>query len=261
MRPAIRTAFSIALAATALGVLAPASQASFHEIKIREVSGITVAANDSYVELQMYAADQNHLNNGGFLKICDADCLPGPVSCGPFPMVANGANQSTVVIGDDTLPPSSTDIYCANLELASVSAAGAACWVTFLVGFNDCVSWGGAGFTGDAQLATITGDPGATAGAPFAGSLPSDVNAMRRNITAGCPTLLEAGDDTNSSAADFATVTRNPRKNSVIPTEVPCVEPSVNPPAGTPSKKKCKKGFKLVKKHGKKKCKRKKKKK
>ena len=46
--------------------------------------------------------------------------------------------------------------------------------------------------------------------------------ALRRKIGAGCATLLEAGDDTNNSAADFEAVFPGPRPNSVPPTEHAC---------------------------------------
>jgi hypothetical protein len=71
--------------------------------------------------------------------------------------------------------------------------------------------------------------------------------ALRRTISAGCPTALEASDDTNNSAADFSVTTPNPRKNSVAPTEMTC---TTGAPTGSPAqpsapsrakKKKCKK--------------------
>jgi hypothetical protein len=62
--------------------------------------------------------------------------------------------------------------------------------------------------------------------------------ALRRTITAGCPTLLEPADDHDNSAADFAAVFPGPRPNAVAPTEVPCATgvggagPGPNPESG-----------------------------
>jgi hypothetical protein len=46
--------------------------------------------------------------------------------------------------------------------------------------------------------------------------------ALRRSIAPGCPTLLEAADDTDSSAADFADVFPAPRPNSLAANERAC---------------------------------------
>src|SRR5262249_37902142 len=94
---------------------------------------------------------------------------------------------------------------------------------------------------------------GTTAGTP-APALTTGT-ALRRSIASGCPTLLEAGDDTNDSATDFAVTTPNPRPNSVTPTETSCSPgggPTGYPPTGSgggsgaaaPTKKKCKKAKK-----------------
>jgi hypothetical protein len=91
--------------------------------------------------------------------------------------------------------------------------------------------------------------------------------ALRRSISAGCPTALEASDDTNNSAADFAVTSPNPRPNSVAPTETTCG--TTTPPTGYPTqpsgtgaatkKKKCKKKKHRSAAAAKKKCKKKRK--
>lgn len=91
-------------------------------------------------------------------------------------------------------------------------------------GFNDCVSWGS--FSGNS---TLMANCRTTAGTP-APALSSGM-ALRRLIAPGCPTLLEASDDTNS-ATDFSLTTPNPRQNSVTPTDVPC--PGTGGPTGYP---------------------------
>ena len=113
---------------------------------------------------------------------------------------------------------------------------------------------------GARAAAARVGEVGGEAGGAAAGGHPTSSRslaapapaltsgmALRRSISAGCPTALEASDDTNNSAADFAVTTPNPRKNSVAPTETACA-PTVPtaPPAqpnspGTAKKKKCKK--------------------
>ena len=73
----------------------------------------------------------------------------------------------------------------------------------------------------------------ASPGAPSAGPLDapgrhagagasSSGQSLTRSIARGCATLLEAGDDTGDSAADFALATPSPRPNSAAPTETAC---------------------------------------
>jgi hypothetical protein len=74
----------------------------------------------------------------------------------------------------------------------------------------DCVAWGN--FTG-VGLPSPPGTP--------APAIP-DGSSLTRSIAPGCPTLLESGDDTNSSAADFAVTAPSPRNNATVPTEIAC---------------------------------------
>jgi hypothetical protein len=122
----------------------------------------------------------------------------------PVPAVPNAANQSTILVGDTNAagtPDFTESGFVVN------AAAGAACFDSIPV---DCVSWG----TG--TTATLPGSAGSAASALSSGM------ALRRSIAAGCSTLLESGDDTDSSAADFSLTTPDPRNNSVTPTELPC---------------------------------------
>jgi hypothetical protein len=119
----------------------------------------------------------------------------------------------------------------------------------------DCVEWG----TGNTN---VSADPPV-----LPGGIPNG-SSITRSIAPGCATLLEASDDTNSSAADFAQTAPTPRGNADPIVETPCTtQPPVNPPAnppGTtptqPKKKKCKKPKKRSAVAAKKKCKKKKKK-
>ena len=74
-------------------------------------------------------------------------------------------------------------------------------------------------------------DYGTSAGTPAPALTPG--MALRRSISAGCSTALEAGDDTNNSAADFSVTTPNPRPNSVAPSEMTCGV--ATPPGGNPT--------------------------
>jgi hypothetical protein len=211
---------------------APAA-ASYHLTKIREVS--TGSSSDtSYVELQAWAGGQNYLG-GHTINLYNGTALTHTFTFPsvPVPAVGNGANQSTVLVGDSNAP-GSPDFTESGFVLNA--AAGAACFDSIPV---DCVSWG----TG-----TTASLPG-TAGSP-ASALSSGM-ALERTIAPGCATLLESSDDSDNSAADFSLTSPNPRNNSVTPTEMACgatgggTGPSGYPtptpsPSATP-KKKCKK--------------------
>jgi hypothetical protein len=198
-------AASVALAS--LTLLAPTASATFHLMQIREVYPGSVANPGSeYVELQMYAAGQNHVG-GHVLRTYDA--TGGLVQSNVFLSdVANGPDQGTIVMatpeaeaqfgiaGDGALSPSG------QLD----PAGGAVCWESL-----DCVSWGS--FSG--SLPSPPGSPAMPSGIP-------DGMALRRTIVPGCPTLLEPTDDRDNSAADFSAVFPAPRPNSVAPSEHTC---------------------------------------
>jgi hypothetical protein len=230
-------------ATAALLVGASSASATFHLMKIREVSSGTGVADSSYVEIQMYFDFQSFLSNGAALARCDATCSSLTIFS-PFTNVANGHSQDTVLFADSGIGAGSKD-FNVNLNLDSIQAGGAVCYLSE-PGFADCVSWGN--FSANNVLMA---NYGTTAGTP-APALVSGM-ALRRSIAPGCSTLLEPGDDTNDSAADFSLTTPNPRTNSMTPTEMPCTPggggggggPTGYPPtSGAPpvaTKKKCKK--------------------
>jgi hypothetical protein len=218
-------------AALVASLLGPAgADANFHLTKIREVS--TGSSTDtSYVELQAWSAGQNYLG-GHTIKLYNGTVLTHTFTFPsvPVPAVPNGANQSTVLVGD-TNAPGTPDFTEAGFVLNA--SAGAACFDSIPV---DCVSWG----TG-----TSASLPG-TAGSP-ASALASGM-ALRRTIAPGCPTLLESTDDTDDSATDFSLAAPNPRNNSVTPAEMACSSGGGGPtgyptpaPGSSGKKKKCKK--------------------
>jgi Ca2+-binding RTX toxin-like protein len=195
--------------------------AAFHLNKIREITGDTAGGDQSYIELQMYGSGENFVA-GHNITVWDADALvlgmPVPVQThtltGPNP--PNGANQSTILIGDTnvagrdfTIPELSN--YLDNTVGGNLMAAGAICYEGIPI---DCVSWGGTNFTGANNLPDHTTPNGST--------MPTGLLALQRNIGANCATALDAADDTDNAAADFSLVNANPRPNSMTPTETLC---------------------------------------
>ena len=202
-----RTLIIAVLALSGLGALAGPAQASFHLMKVREVMpGTAVNPNAEYVELQMYAAAENFVS-GHELTFYGPTSAPTG-TCSFTSNVPNGQNQSTLLIA--TPAAQSAFMVSSDCALADANrlnpAAGAACWDVV-----DCVAWGS--ITNTAMLPSPVGAP--------AGAIP-DTMSLTRSIARGCPTLLEAGDDTDNSAADFTAAGPAPRPNSVAPTEQPC---------------------------------------
>jgi len=205
--------FRVALAgALTIVFLVPATAAaSFHFVKIREVYMGSVANPDSeYIELQMYAGGQN-LVNGHTVSAWSSD---GKLEEYTFTgNVSGSANQSTILIAS---PEAEAQFGVqADLEIdknALEPVGGAVCWEAL-----DCVEWGG--FSG----AVLPGPTGTAA------AVPPDGIGLRRAITPGCDTLLEASDDTDDSAVDFVAAAPQPRPNSVTPTEQTCIPPATAP--------------------------------
>jgi hypothetical protein len=201
-----RIALPLCGAVAALSAAAPAAEATFHEILVREAhAGGT--DNDSYVVLQAYTGGQQ-LVGGHTLTAYNAS----GASIGTFTFsgsVGNGQSQMTILVADTAYTtgfPSgpAPDGTAASFNLSP--AGGAVCWAGL-----DCVAWGA--FTG------TTSPPSGSPADP--GGIPAGM-ALRRSIASGCATLLEPGDDTNVSANDFADATPNPRANSSPIVETTC---------------------------------------
>jgi len=192
------------LACLAAMTLAPTASATFHRISIREVyPGTASEPGAEYVELQMWSSGQelvgaHTLRTYSAAGSPKATVLPSDVS--------NGANQSTVLIGTaEAAANFGVDLDATLSSSGQLSpAGGAVCWEDV-----DCVSWGS--FSG--ALTSPAGGPAAAI---------ADGMALRRTIAPGCPTLLEASDDHNDSAADFISADPAPRPNSVAPSERAC---------------------------------------
>jgi hypothetical protein len=191
--------------------LAPTARAAFHEILIREVHPGSLAQPDSgYVVLQMYIGGQQFVA-GHTLTTYGA----GGAQSGTFTFpdnLPNGASQQTILVGDTGVEAAfavAPDLVSAGFALDP--AGGAVCWA----GSFDCVAWGA--FAGSTPSAS--GSPADPLGIPNA-------MALRRTIEPGCPTLLQAADDTNDSATDFFDATPQPRNNASAITEAACTGPA-----------------------------------
>ncbi len=206
-----RILFATTTALVGAGLLAPAAPASFHLISIREVyPGSTASPDSGYVELQMYSSGQQFVGGHAVIVYNAGGTAVGTFT---FPStLSNGDNQRTILVGDSGVQSAFgvlPDLIDSGFALAV--AGGAACWN----GTPDCVSWGA--FTGSTPSAS--GSPADPTGIP-------DGMALGRTIEPNCPTLLEAADDTNDSAADFFDAAPNPRNNSSAVAETPCTGPA-----------------------------------
>jgi hypothetical protein len=192
------------LALAGLALTAAPAAATFHEISVREVyAGSTAQPDSQYVELQAWSAGQNFVA-GHSLKTFDGS---GKVTdTATFAsLVTNGASQMTVLLATPAAEAEFGLVADKSLAVGALSpSGGAVCWEAL-----DCVSWGSFG----TALPSPAGPPAAAI---------ADGLALRRTISAGCATLLEAGDDHDNSAADFSAVFPAPRPNSVAPSERPC---------------------------------------
>jgi hypothetical protein len=203
-----KAALGACLGCLALAAVPSPAAATYHLMKIREyfTGNFGASFNDSYVELQMYAAGQNHVASRT-LSVWDHTDV-APVATTTFSAdVPNGQNQATILIGDTSISGSSDATNMA-LNLIQTQGGGAICWVDV-----DCISVG----TGPAPGAAIPSPTGPAATFPFTGQ------AIRRTIARGCPTALDPADDTNNSEADFSvTNTPIPRNNAAPITEKLC---------------------------------------
>ncbi len=211
------TRVAVALITTLLVALASSSaSASYHLTKIREVYPGSSGAgyNDAFVELQAYAGGQN-LVAGTSISYYTGAGLNTPTT----PLTANvpnGQTQRTILIGDTGVPGRDfTDANLSNKADRLPPGGGAVCFESPLNQPVDCVAWGD--YTNTQSLPV--GNPVVPAG--DAGGIPNG-KSITRSISRGCATLLEASDDTDNSAGDFAATNPTPRSNTVTPTETAC---------------------------------------
>jgi hypothetical protein len=227
----------VAAFAIVMGVIAAASAgADDNSVRISEVhaDGDGAGPDRNFVELQFYAPGQSGV--GGHY-VTTYQSTGAIASTYQIPMdVAAGDSQRTVLIAENG-SDSGSDFQPLVLTVPTGPAGGGACYAkdapnVVPISAIDCVKWGAA--------ATPFEDPSPVGSPALPATGLATGESLQRSLARGCPTLLEAGDDTNDSAADFAIGPPSPRVNRTIPTEQPC--PAATAPTAPPAKvKKCKK--------------------
>ncbi|KGQ20785.1 hypothetical protein LF41_1325 [Lysobacter dokdonensis DS-58] len=186
------------LAGFLLLVLGPA-QATFHLMKIVEIfPGTAASPQAQYIVLQMYAPGQNLVGGHDLVFYNAANQMTASFV---FPNnVPNGANQSRILIATPQAAAFFNVAADVTMPAALISAGGKVCFADSI----DCVAWGA--FAG----------PPAGVGTPFnaSGGLTSGRAAVRRLNISGGATSLEATDDTDNCANDFAFGNPVPRNNA-----------------------------------------------
>ncbi len=184
---------------------APA-MAAFHLMKVVEVfPGAPAAPQAQYVVLQMYAAGQNIVTNHAVIVYNAAGIEITRFTFAAS--VANGANQAKLLIAT----PQAAALFGVTADLAmtaSLPAAGG------MVCFDaiDCVAWGA--YTGSGAVGTPFNSAASPVGAQPNRGLVAAKAVKRRLDIAGSATVLDAADDTNNSANDFAFGLPSPRNNA-----------------------------------------------
>jgi Ca2+-binding RTX toxin-like protein len=205
--------------ATALSLIAAigftsVASADHHLVRVREVHNGT-GGTDDYVMLQLMA-DNEGLLMGHYVSFRSANGqIQGDHIIGVN--AANAQSQRTLLIGNSGVP-GSDDVGVGD---QSVGPDGAVCYEESNAGMGgiDCVTWGA--FTG--SMTPVSSPAGSPAPAIGAGQ------SLVRTISRGCSTLLDAPDDTDNSAADFAIGTPIGRNNAATPTERPCAGAAGSP--------------------------------
>lgn len=205
----MRRGIAALAAVVAMFASVPGASATFHLMSIQEV-GQSGPGGPDYVVLQMYASGQNFVGGKMIQTYSSAGTVQDTFT---FPSdVAQGGTQRTIYVArDDGTPLGMPDFVSGDLVLTN---DGAVCFgASFGAGAAiDCVAYGAfTGFAGPAPSPVGTPAP----------QMPPN-GAIHRSIAAACATLLEPGDDTNDSAADFSLGAPTPRNNATAPTETGC---------------------------------------
>jgi uncharacterized protein (TIGR03382 family) len=185
-------------------LVAKSAWAAFHIMQITEVfPGTTAQPNAQYIELQMYAANQN-IVGGHTVTVFDA--AGTMVMTYTFAAnVASGTNQSTILIATSQAQA----LFGVTPDLvmtATIPAAGGkVCFENI-----DCVAWGN--YTGPATPSPV-GQPAYQARGLVLG------RSLTRKLGAG--NMLDAADDTNVSATDFERALPTPRNNAGTAPTIP----------------------------------------
>ena len=203
--PAMRAGRLLLLCLGLFLFAAPSAQAAFHLMKVSEVfPGTNADVNTAFIELQMFEAGQSQVAGHKVDYYTQNGSLLGSYTIAGN--VPNGESQRKILIGDvatGTTPDFTVDQLGEALH-GGTTTGGAVCFPD--ASPPDCVSWGN--FTAPAGFPDVQ-----SANAPV---IP-DGSSLTRSTAAGCPNLLETGDDTDSSAADFVVTAPTPESNSVAP--------------------------------------------
>ena len=201
-RSAVRLCVLVVVASTSLMVTPPA-HALFHLMKITEVfAGTTDQPGAQFVEMQMYASNQRFLTSHEVVIYDSAGAESGAFTF--TAPVDNGADQAYVLLAT----PEAQELFGveADLEIdaALASGGGQACFMSNQDEVVDCASWGN--FSGD-ETASDT---------PFNSPVGLIAGRSMTRATSGGenPDGLDAGDDTDDSAADFEAVAPSPTNNA-----------------------------------------------
>jgi len=189
--------------------------ASFHLVRISEIyAGSAAHTQSSFVELQMYEADENLVHNHPLTLYGATGALVGTFTF-PADLPGTGKSQQTMLVGDDGVQATfgvTPDLVDSGFNVPA--SGGAVCWDTL-----DCVSWGD--FSG--SIPSPSGVPTAAAGIP-------DGTSIARRISGGtCANLLEEVDDTDDSDSDFAGASPAPQSYATVPPTMSCVPPAPTP--------------------------------
>jgi hypothetical protein len=220
-------------------IVAPRANGDHHLMSIRQIhpdnshfGGMPpMDLGGEWVELQMYAAGQNQLNGNTAIRTFfgDGNLRSQYNVSGTNP--PNGQSQRYILISSLISPEGVDADFVAPVEdLQMTGQDGAVCFTYKDANFTpiDCVAYG------NFNPGPLTPGNNLPVGTPAAAT--PFQSTLERSIAPNCATLLEAADDTNNSATDFAISTRTPRNNSTVPTETPCAPPPPPPlpPAPTP---------------------------
>src|SRR5436190_8453344 len=212
-----RGALAVGACLLAALIVPAASLADNHLVKLREVyAGSSVHPGDEYVEVQLYANGENLFANNISVDFYNATGTKtytfAPTTLNGDP--PNGQSQRRVLFASASAQADFSKSAGYTLDAGDhiANAGGAVCYISGLAGFKDCVSWGN--FSGNLNSVSPTGGNVDPAGIP-------DTKAIRRSIARGCPTLLEAPDDTNNPS-NWGNVTPAPLNNADTPPEHRC---------------------------------------
>lgn len=186
--------------------LAPSAQGDHHFVSISEVfPGTAGQPGADFVELRMYSSGQENFHPATDLVFYNS--AGGTAATLDLLDVDSGDSQRTLLAGTPAMESlfgvQADTEYSADLI---ANAGGGVCLVSSVFGTIDCVAWGAANVAGAGTSAPAIA-PGAS---------------LARSMARGCNTLLEAGDDTGSSADDFGTAVASPEPNSAAPLQSSC---------------------------------------